>query len=434
MSAARPSIDQSWQTLLERYDIPARIARDGSFLISADTINQVREARLMAKFDEARSLPQCLKTYGIQILPLSRGLYILGPYDTYAPLDYPRLHPQPISVPRLDTLAATDIHSEAEALHFLSNSGVWPAVFGAPTVHATISGRRASGQFGYSIRRTDGQRQSLQVDNAQIEIDAGYETSDAVYVCEAKNRHVTELHVRQLYYPFRFVGQRTRKTVIPVSVIFSNQTFYITRYRFADTSDYNSLTIDARFCYTLDPQPLAVQTLAAVYAETPAPQPAVYTRIPFPQADNFQLLWRLCEALGQRPHTTHDVTQFIGYAPRQSDYYVNAGRSLGLIERAADAGVTVYRLSAAGEQIMRAPLHEQKARLITAMMAIPCFYELFPVVLRERRTPRSDEIVAVMEAHPWLSQHTAVTIRRRASTVAHWLAWAVEQLTMNNEQ
>jgi hypothetical protein len=74
---------------------------------------------------------------------------------------------------------------------------------------------------------------------------------------------------------------------------------------------------------------------------------------------------------------------------------------------------------------MRAPLHQQRFLLINAMMSIPCFYELMPMVLRQRRVPDRTEIIRIMHEHPFLAANTAVTIHRRASTVEHWLRWLV---------
>jgi hypothetical protein len=424
----RASINASWQTLLERYDIPAQIARDGSYVISADTINTVREARLMAKFDEVRSVPPILLEHGIQILPISRGQYILGPYETYQPLDYPRAHPLPIRIPHLDTLDPHDIHSEAEALLFLAQSGVWQEVFGAQNVHNTLQGRRVSGQFSYTIRRTDGKTQEIRVDNAQIEIDAGYETADAVFLCEAKNRHVSELHLRQLYYPFRFVRARTSKPIYPIAVVYSNQTFYISCYRVAVEGAYNSLVLDRRYAYTLDPRTVSSSMVARSYAQHPPPDLDRFADIPFPQADNFALLWRLAEALAQRTHTNEEITAFIGYAPRQTAYYTSAGRALDIIERVRVEGTTGYRLTTFGHRLLQAPLHTQRLSLMEAMMRIPCFYELFPLVLRLRSVPARDDILGTMSAHPFLAANTDVTIHRRASTVEHWLTWVVRSI------
>jgi len=428
MDRPRSSINASWQTLLERYDIPARIARDGSFVISANDINTVREARLMAKFDEARSVPPILVHYGIQILPISRGQYILGPFETYQTLDYPRAHPQPIRIPHLDTLNPHDIHSEAEALLFLAQSGVWNEVFGATQVHNTLQGRRASGQFSYAIRRTDGTKQHITVDNAQIEIDAGYETADAVFLCEAKNRHVSELHLRQLYYPFRFIRGRTNKPIYPISVVYSNQTFYISCYRVAVEGEYNSLVLDRRFCYTLDPRTVSASMVLRARTQCQPPDPAQYTQVPFPQADNFALLWRLCEALAQRSLTNDDVTAFIGYTARQTGYYTSAGRALDIIERYREHGETQYRLTPFGRRLMQAPLHTQRLLLMEAMMGIPCFYELIPMLLQQRSVPARSEIIRTMTEHPYLSANTEVTIHRRASTVEHWLTWFVRSI------
>lgn len=59
--------------------------------------------------------------------------------------------------------------------------------------------------------------------------------------------------------------------------------------------------------------------------------------IPFPQADSFERVINLCELLKQREFISkEDITQNYDFYSRQTDYYTNAGRYLGLITTGRD--------------------------------------------------------------------------------------------------
>ena len=418
------SINDSWQLLFERHAIIDHIAQYGSFEISARQINTVREARLMAKFDESHNLPQVFRSHNLSILPISRGSYTIGPYTTFQALDYANhntpLHP--IRIPTLDTLQSHDIHSEAEALLFLRNSGVWAEICGSPDVYATLQGRRASGQFQFTITRTTPPKQAtITVDNAQIEIDAGYETPTQVFLCEAKNRPVSELNIRQLYYPYRFAQTLTSKPIIPISVIYSNYTFFVTRFTVNDPHDFNSLTVSKRYAYTIDTTPLTFSDLALIWHQTQPAQASTFVDIPFPQADNLLLVIDLVKKIARAPLTTSEITEFLGYDKRQTDYYANAGRWLGLLD-------AHKQITPSGTQFVRATPHHQKIQLITALFTTPFFYDMAEFLVTQQVVPTKDFIFTQMQSHPQLGAYNHTTQRRRANTVYAWLRWVMQQL------
>ena len=70
-------IDDKWRILFDKYRIEREIEKHGRFYITADQIREVKEPRLMTKFDTRESLP---RVFGkkISILPVSRGGYVLG--------------------------------------------------------------------------------------------------------------------------------------------------------------------------------------------------------------------------------------------------------------------------------------------------------------------------------------------------------------------
>ncbi|MCX6015646.1 MAG: hypothetical protein NT020_08710 [Chloroflexales bacterium] len=418
------SINDSWKLLFARHAILDHVAQYGSFEISARQINTVREARLMAKFDESHNLPPIFRSHNLTILPISRGSYTIGPYTTFQTLDYAdhTTSLRPIRIPTLDTLQAHDIHSEAEALLFLRNSGVWSEICGDTQVYSTLQGRRASGQFQFTIARTTPPlHATITVDNAQIEIDAGYETSTQVFLCEAKNRPVSELNIRQLYYPYRFAQTLTPKPIIPLSVIYSNYTFFVTRFTVNDPHDFNSLTVSARYAYTIDTTPLTFSDLALIWHQTQPALASAFVDIPFPQADNLLLVIYLVKKIASAPLTTNEITEFLGYDKRQSDYYASASRWLGLI----DSNKQITQL---GTQFIQATPHNQKIYLIKSLFATPFFYDVAKVLISHHVVPSKEFIFAQMQTHPQLGAYNNTTQRRRANTVFSWLRWVTQQL------
>ena len=418
------SINDSWQLLFERHAILDHVAQYGSFEISARQINTVREARLMAKFDESHNLPQIFRNHNLTILPISRGSYTIGPYTTFQALDYANHDTplRPIRIPTLDTLQSHDIHSEAEALLFLRNSGIWAEICGSPDVYATLQGRRASGHFQFTIARTTPPRQAtITVDNAQIEIDAGYETRTQVFLCEAKNRPVSELNIRQLYYPYRFAQTLTTKPIIPLAVIYSNYTFFVTRFTVNDPRDFNSLTVSKRYAYTIDTTPLTFSDLELIWHQTQPAAATAYADIPFPQADNLLLVIHLVKKIARAPLTTSEITEFLGYDKRQADYYANAGRWLGLLD-------AHKQITQRGTQFTQATPHHQKIQLITTLFATPFFYEMAKFLITQHTVPTKDFIFAQMQSHTQLGAYNQTTQRRRANTVYSWLRWVSQQL------
>ena len=425
------TINASWEILFIRHRIVEQIAQYGSFRITASQINTVHEARLMAKFDVKQSLPAIFRAHQLSILPISRGEYVIGGFETHHTMAYHVYPaPRPIDIPHLDTLNSTDIHSESEAIRMLQHSGVLCELFEHTTIFPTLQGRRGSGQFAFHIADTTHHTQTIHVDNAQIEIDACFETPSHIFICEAKNQLVHDLLVRQLYYPYRFVTPKSHKTIVPVSIIYNNYTFYVTRYAFADVYNYNSLTATQHYCYTLDTQSFQLADIHDLWLQH---ELKPMGDIPFPQADDMRIMLNIVRVLAQRPHSKTEITEVLGYDKRQTDYYVNAARWLGFIEDAQFLlrdTLPVITLSTRGNQVANARPHQQKRLIIAAIVATPCFREMVRIMIDEQRIPDRDIIVATLATHPVLA-HTmsGATRPRRAQTVQAWLRWMLQQVT-----
>ena len=415
------TINESWEILFDRHRITEQVAHYGSFRISAQQINTVREARLMAKFDVKQSLPAIFRTHQLSILPISRGEYVIGPFETHHALSYDVYpHPHPLHIPALDTLDGMDIHSEAEALRVLQLSGALQDMFASTAVFPTLQGRRGSGKFAFHIACGRHASQMIAVDNAQIEIDAAFETESHVFICESKNSLVHDLLIRQLYYPYRFVTQKTMKHVVPVSIIYNNYTYYVTQYQFTDIYNYNSLVATHHYAYTLDTQLFRMVDVLAIWQQS---KPRSITGIPFPQADDMRIIINIMQIIDQQQHTKAHITTHLGYDKRQTDYYVNAARWLGFID-------AHLQLSAMGQLVVNAPPHRQKGLIVQAMFRTPLFYEMGHILVTQHRIPERSEIVEAMTVHPELRHQLSGDTRiRRAQTVQAWLRWIMHAVS-----
>ena len=135
---AKMNIEQAWESLFDTLSIVDRVNNDGIYRISAKTINDVKEARLMAKFDQSAQLPQVFQKNKLSILPVARGKYIIGRFSTHKKVVYPAIKPIPVEIPDLQTLDYTKLYNEASALLFAYNSGIIHDILGSSAVAFTV--------------------------------------------------------------------------------------------------------------------------------------------------------------------------------------------------------------------------------------------------------------------------------------------------------
>ena len=62
------------------------------------------------------------------------------------------------------------------------------------------------------------------------------------------------------------------------------------------------------------------------------------TKIPFIQANSMERVISLLENLYENPMTSQQIAELMDFDIRQSDYYYNAGRYLGLLRKNGKTG------------------------------------------------------------------------------------------------
>jgi hypothetical protein len=424
------SIDKAWEILFEEYNIISRIAVNGLFTIKASEINTVKEARLMAKFDQSTHLPDVFQNNNLSILPISRGEYIIGPFQTHKKIDYPKCTPTLVDIPNLETIDYTNLYSEASALLFAYNSGIIKDIVNSANIYYTVNGRMSSGCFDYYINNKSEKKapQKIMVRNAQVEIDAGYEFENGFCIVEAKNVAVEEILIRQLYYPYRLWASKISKPVIPLLMVYSNDIFHFFQYEFVDVTDYNSLTLISYKSYSFADEVITLDEIINIWKSIKAPREPAIT---FPQADSFSRVIDLLSILYEHGLTHEKVTIKYEFDPRQTNYYISACEYLGLIERTHNIKrERMYQLSPEAQNIMSLRYKEKYLMLIRKIFERPVFYKAFEVIIKYKKKPDKNEICSIMkQVHLSINQ---TTIERRSSSVRSWINWIL-QIADNDE-
>lgn len=199
--------ESAWAQLFEKYNIDGAISRDGQYIISSKVINEFREARLMTKFDHRFQLPKTLSDRQLSILPISRGGYIISKIETFENfIETPNLDITEFAIPsHIESLDFSTITSEALAINCAYVSRIIEDFTQDENLVPTVSGRMGSQAFSFKVRKFGEKNLFLDVDvqNAQVEIDGGYEGATSLNLIEAKNNLSSDFLIRQLYYPYR---------------------------------------------------------------------------------------------------------------------------------------------------------------------------------------------------------------------------------------
>ena len=418
------NIEQSWEFLFEKHNIVDRVNADGLFRISATEINTVKEARLMAKFDQSSQLPQIFQKSKLSILPVTRGEYVIGRFATHKRVVYPAMKPTHVEIPDLQTLDYTNLYSEASALLFAYNSGIIRDIMGSSNIAFTVNGRMSSGSFEYNIEDSLNPQNisKICVQNAQVEIDAGYESTDAFCICEAKNVAAEEILIRQLYYPYRLWATKISKPIIPVFLIFSNDIFHAFVYEFEELHSYNSIKLMTHKAYTFADEDITLNEVIDIWkAITRCKEP----QVTFPQADSFERVVDLMSVLASGGLTRDEVTLKYEFDARQTNYYISACEYLGFIERDKNVeGERVYQLSAEARSILSLRHKPKSLALIKKVLRCPVFHKVFGLTIQAGELPDKRKICEIMSDSNLSINHT--TIERRASSVRGWLDWVLK--------
>lgn len=412
--------DTAWEHLFTKYNILDEIARFGQFIISANQIKEFREPRLMTKFDHKINLPAIFTENNLSILPVSRGDYIISSFSAYKEFEEPVSDIQRVSIPlHLQSLMPQFLTSEAIALNYANACGILGDFLEDDMLTSTVCGRMSSGLFSFDINTSFGTKH-ITVTNSQIEIDGAYEGINYLSLFEAKRDLSDDFLIRQLYYPFRTWASRVSKDIKPVFLVFSNGIFNLYQYKFDNPLNYNSLYLVKQKNYMIETE-IYLSDIESLLANTQlVPEPDV----PFPQADCMPRIINLIELLSEKSLTKQEITSKYAFDQRQTNYYTDAGRYLGFIEKLYDGNRNVlFCLSSYGRHIMSLGYRERQLAITSHILQHRVFYETLKLHLQCGEMPDKNAIVQIMKASNLYNIEADSTYFRRSSTVVGWVNW-----------
>ena len=417
--------DAAWENLFDKYHILDEIAQNGKFVISASQIKEFSEPRLMTKFDHKINLPGIFASNNLSILPITRGEYIISSFSAYEEFSESSPDVQRISIPpHIQSLSPQFLVSETIALNCASACGILNDFLEDDGLIPTVSGRMSSGNFEFGIN-TSSSVQNVSVCNSQIEIDAAYEGIHYLSLFEAKRDLSDDFLIRQLYYPFRVWNERVTKMVKPIFLIFSNGMFNLYQYQFDDPRNYNSLRLVKQKNYVIATE-ICLADIENILQNVPLIQEPA---IAFPQADRMSRIINLIELLNEKPMTKQDITSEYAFDERQTNYYTDAGRYLGLIDKVHDEdGNILFLLSACGRHIMNLEYKERQLALVTQILMHRVFNETLKLHLRCGEMPDKQTIIQIMRDSNLYRVEADSTYWRRSSTVIGWVNWILETI------
>lgn len=420
--------DFAWGKIFEKHNILDRILKDGHIEITATKINEFREARLMTKFDHKSQLPKLFADNRLSILPTSRGGYVIGEFETFCDFNTDDIEISPIEFPTfLESLDYRDITSEATAINCAFVSKILHDFTEEENLLPTVSGRMSSSSFNFGINSPKGLF-NINVGNSQIEIDGGYEGDNSLNLIEAKNYISDDFLVRQLYYPFKLWTAKIQKQVRPIFLTYSNGVFHLREYAFSNINHYNSLVLVRHRKYVVQEGSFNIEALSQIIDTTKTTKEP---EIPFPQADSFERVINLCELLKQKDFITkEEITQNYDFDARQTDYYSNAGKYLGLIDTGRDelTGQTGCFLTTKGKQVFNLNIIDRQKEFVKLIVSHKAFKETLKFHLDNGEIPDKGTIVEIMKRFKLHNVSSDTTYFRRASTIIGWTNWIINQI------
>lgn len=431
MSKFKSLNDEAWSLLFDKYDILNQIDIHGEFQISASQIKEFREPRLMVKFDHIINLPKLFANNNLSILPITRGDYVISHFNAYHKFEPLNNEVIRVSLPTyLESLDFNYITSETFALNCAIATGIIEDFTNDEQIFPTVSGRMSSGVFDFQISDIHKcLNRNVSVINSQIEIDAAYEGLKYLSIFEAKRDLSEDFLVRQLYYPYRTWRARIEKEIKPIFLIYSNGIYHLYEYKFENPVDYNSLMLVKQKNYTIEDTSITSDDIqdilnTGVYVNEP--------NISFPQADNFERVINLCELLNLQSLSKNEITEKYAFDSRQSDYYINAARYLGLVDKNKDKYKTqnnskaIYTLSKLGENILKKSYRQRQLTFCRLILQHKVFSDVLNKYFSTGIMPSKFEITRFMKHSNLYNVESDSTFKRRASTIRSWIEWIVE--------
>lgn len=420
--------DKHWEQFFQNSSSLAQIRTSGFAYITADDLKAAggREPRLMAKIDSLSNRPKSFQEHEINILPVQNGRYILFKdsqnssfyqFETSADNQQVEEYVSSKDLQVFDSFPANRSFSESQAIDFANIASLLTSYSQEENLQLTVRGRLYSGEFSFELPES---KHLVEVANVQIEVDAGYETTESLLLLEAKIGRRDNFNIRQLWYPWMQWSQKTAKKIRPIFFSYSNGQYLFTEFKF-DTI-FGSVDVVDNRAFTINESAIAYLNLQEILADS---QPHVRTQTyTIPQANDLDKVVDLIQLVSDGQNSKPKIAECFEFDERQADYYANAAGYLGIVERAETSQQSEFQLTTFGKKFLNLKLRAQRTKALVEQMATdPFFREVFQALANNNfidALVSAQEIASLIEKHSALSGTTPM---RRASTIKNWLRW-----------
>ena len=125
-----------------------------------------------------------------------------------------------------------------------------------------------------------------------------------------------------------------------------------------------------------------------------------------------------------------EITENYDFVSRQTDYYSNAGKYLGLINTEKDPATNQIGcyLTDIGKEILTTDLADRQVLYIRQILSYQVFNKTLKLYFEKKSQPSTEDIVKIMKKSSIPNIKSESTFERRTSTVLGWINWILEQL------
>ena len=225
--------------------------------------------------------------------------------------------------------------------------------------------------------------------------------------------------IRQLYYPYKVWKSNTNKEIIPIMLIKHDNIFNFFVYSFENENDYNSIKLKEIKRYILDEpyNPIEVPDIINIMSDIQFVKEN--SNPPFPQANTFNIVLDLLEQLNDQEMTPEDITNFLEYDPRQTNYYIDAAIYLGFVRKEKK----YYTLTEYGNQIMKMNHKNRTLEIVKSILSHKPFYIAMKQQIENFSFDKEEIAKTIFECRDEINEETA---KRRTSSVIAWIRWILE--------
>jgi hypothetical protein len=218
--------------------------------------------------------------------------------------------------------------------------------------------------------------------------------------------------------------QKIRKKVRPIFLTYTNGIFHFREYIFANNEHYNSIKLIKQKKYAVYDQVINIEIIQQILASIIVKDEP---EVPFPQANSFERVINLCELLHQKGTLTkEEITQNYDFDARQTDYYSNAGKYLGLLEYERVNDVVTCHLTENGRNLFNISIFHRQIEFVKLVLSHTAFNKTLKAYFRTGSIPKKQEIVKIMHDSNLWNIDSESTYLRRSSTIISWINWIID--------